>query len=295
MSFLSPFLCWLRKPFHFPPSAGGRLVISFTFGLFVFLFLRIFLPYGLSDIPVNKTLFISVYGILTFVIIALWLFLTPLFYPGLFGSERFTIGKYIFLCFGNTMLVNIANWIYTITAGADILPAYKFLPFTLFTLSVGIFPVVFLSFVIDDIMQRKKTRNSIQMQGQDETGQKNSDSEDVILIKNRLGGTEFLLPKKDFICARSSENYTHVYYFDNDLVRNELIRIPLTRFFEQLKNGNDVVRCHRSAVVNLLYLKRVRGNARKLELEMEHFEELVPVSRDFPRRLLYRSGSMKEN
>jgi len=119
------FASWLNQPFMFTSSALARFLISFSFGIFVFLFLRIFLPFGLGSIPVNKTLFISVYGVSTTFIISTWLFILPLFSPGIFNKEQYTIRKYLILCFGNTLLIDIINRIYTRTAGADFLPYKK--------------------------------------------------------------------------------------------------------------------------------------------------------------------------
>lgn len=119
------FTSWLNRPFMLPSSALARFLISFSFGFFVFLFLRIFLLFGLGSIPVNKTLFISVYGVSTTFIISTWLFILPLFSPGMFNKKQYTIREYLVLCFGNTLLIDIINWIYTMTAGADVLPHKK--------------------------------------------------------------------------------------------------------------------------------------------------------------------------
>jgi len=287
------FTNWLKQPFLFPSSVFARFLISFTFGLFVFLFLRIFLPYGLSEIPVNKTLFISVYGIATTVIISIWLLIFPLFLPGMFDPKRYTIGRYFFLCFGNTMLVDIFNWIYTRTAGADILPHYPFIPFTLFTFSLGVFPVIFHTLINDKIMLIQKTRDTIKQQGRP-SAMTNPAIIREFAIRNSSGAVQLHFSEKEFICARSNENYTFIFYLQDGLARKELIRIPISRFYEQVKDGPTIVRCHRCGVVNLQYVRHVNGNSRSLELELEHIDEPVAVSREFPRSLLYHHARGKE-
>lgn len=287
------FTNWLNKPFLFPSSVIARFLIAFTFGLFVFLFLRIFMPFGLSEITVNKTLFISVYGIATTVFISIWLFIFPLFAPGMFDPKRYTIGRYLFLCLGNTMLVDVFNWIYTRTAGADILPPYKFIPFTLFTFSVGMFPVLFLTLVIEKIMLIQKTRETITQQSLPSIVE-DPDITREFAIRNSNGAVQLHFSENDFICAQSKENYTFIFYRQNGQTRKELIRIPISHFYEQIKDGPTIVRCHRCSIVNLQYVKHVSGNSRSLELELEHVDEPVAVSREFPRSLLYHHSRGKE-
>jgi len=205
----------------------------------------------------------------------------------MFEPENYTIRRYLILCFGNTMPVNIMNWIYTRTAGADFLPHYGFLPFTLFTFSVGVFPVVFLTLVIDKTILKIKTRNAIMMQVIKPEINDQEQKPEEFIIRNSAGATHLHFSGQDFICARSNENYTQIYYRENNSVRKELVRIPIARFYEQVKEGAHIVRCHRSGVVNLKYIKHITGKSRSLELSLDHVDEPVPVSRDFPRSLLY--------
>jgi hypothetical protein len=284
---MNKFFSWFKKPFMFPSGVFPRIVIALTFGLFVFLFLRIFLPYGLSEIPVNKTAYISWYGIFTTLVISCWLFIAPLVSPGIYDIKNFTIGKYILLCFGNTLLVNIANWIYTRTAGSEILPHYAFLPFSLYTFSVSVFPVMFLTLVIDKAMLVVRTKQSILSQARQVRLKEEPDAPNEFRIRNAQGVVQLHFAEEDFICARSNGNYTFIYFRQNGVVHKELIRISLARFCEQVKDASAILRCHRSNVVNLRYVRQISGNSHSLELDVEHVEESIPVSREFPRTLLY--------
>ena len=291
---IGPFASWLNQPFMFPSSALARFQISFGFGIFVFLFLRIFLPFGLGSIPVNKTLFISVYGISTTFIISTWLFILPLFSPGMFNKEQYTIRKYLVLCFGNIMLIDIINWIYTRTAGADFLPHNGFFLFTLFTFSVGVFPVVFLTLLIDKIRTEIKTSHVGKMQVIRPEAKELKITQADLTIRNSEGAVLLCFSEKEFICARSNENYTQVYYRQNNSVRKELVRLPITKFYDQVKDGASIVRCHRSAIINIKYIKQIYRKSRSIQLQLEHVDEWVPVSRDFPRSLLYNPFSGQE-
>lgn len=185
------------------------------------------------------------------------------------------------------MLVNIINWIYTRIAGADFLPPYGFLHFTFITFSVGVFPVVFLTLVIDKLLLEIKTRNIIMMQVIRPAAKEQDYSLLDLPIMNSTGATNLRFSGNEFICARSNENYTLIHYIQHNSVRKELVRIPIAKFYDQIKDGAYIVRCHRSAVVNMKYIKHISGKSRSIELQLEHVDERVPVSRDFPRALLY--------
>jgi hypothetical protein len=212
----------------------------------------------------------------------------------MFNKEQYTIRKYLILSFGNTMMIDIINWIYTRTAGADFLPHYSFLLFTLFTFSVGIFPVVFLTLVIETIILSIKTRNTIMMQVIKPEAKGHDITPVDFTIRNSSGSIHLCFPEKEFICARSNENYILVYYKQNNSFRKDLVRLPIAKFYDQVKDGTSVVRCHRSAVINIKYIKQIYRKSRSIQLQLEHVDEWVPVSRDFPRSLLYNPFSGQE-
>lgn len=279
-------MAWLNKPFLFPASRLARFLIAFLFGFFVFLFLRVFLPFGLDSIPVNKTLFILPYGCSTSLVIAVWLFVFPLFSPQMFDPDHYTIRKYLALCVGNTMLINTINWIYTRTAGAEFLPHFGFIPFTLITFSVGVFPVVFLTLMIDKLRLEIRTNQVIRAQLINPQRKEGAVTTRAVDYRDKPLENPVVLQGNDFICARSNGNYTMVYYRTNGTARKELIRTPLSAYFLQVANGSSIIRCHRSAVVDIRFIKQVIRKSRSVEFKLDRIEEPIPVSRELPREWL---------
>ncbi len=111
-------------------------------------------------------------------------------------------------------------------------------------------------------------------------------SAEEFTVRNSSGTIQLRFRYHEFICARSVENYIQIHYLQNGSLKTGMVRIPIAKFFEQVSNHKTIVRCHRSVVVNLSYIKQVSGRSRSLELFLEHLEEPVPVSREFPRDLL---------
>ena len=57
-------------------------------------------------------------------------------------------------------------------------------------------------------------------------------------------------------------------------------RVILSSFEVQLKEASNLVRRHRSYIVNLKKVKNISGNAQGLKLELINQSEIIPVSRN---------------
>ncbi|MFC0185517.1 LytTR family transcriptional regulator DNA-binding domain-containing protein [Pseudarcicella hirudinis] len=67
-------------------------------------------------------------------------------------------------------------------------------------------------------------------------------------------------------------------YEKDGQVYKELIRSSLSRLEGQIDNP-EIVRCHRSFIVNLSKVASVSGNAQGYKLKLKGYEMLVPVAR----------------
>ena len=78
----------------------------------------------------------------------------------------------------------------------------------------------------------------------------------------------------------SADNYAIIYLIENGAQRKEMLRSSLTRLLSQI-NDTEVVRCHRSYIVNLSQVQEVSGNAQGYKLHLENCDALVPVARKY--------------
>jgi DNA-binding LytR/AlgR family response regulator len=78
----------------------------------------------------------------------------------------------------------------------------------------------------------------------------------------------------------SSDNYSTVYFEKQGKLQKELLRSSLTRLESQISSEN-IVRCHRSFIVNLDKVEKVTGNAQGYKLHLKAPELLVPVARKY--------------
>ena len=78
---------------------------------------------------------------------------------------------------------------------------------------------------------------------------------------------------------RSADNYVEVFYHRANQTRCELIRTTLKLCTDLFAQQENILRCHKSYLVNLRFVNHVSGNAQGYKLHLKHTDELVPVSR----------------
>ena len=86
----------------------------------------------------------------------------------------------------------------------------------------------------------------------------------------------------------ATDNYICIWYIKNDQLKKQLMRITMKDISEQLANTN-IVRCHRSYMVNLDLVKVMRREKENLFLELgvPNVKE-IPISRTYGEQVLRR-------
>ncbi|MFK7833770.1 MAG: LytR/AlgR family response regulator transcription factor [Winogradskyella sp.] len=100
-----------------------------------------------------------------------------------------------------------------------------------------------------------------------------------VLIKNSTSHDSFELMITNFLYAKVESNYTEVYTYSDKNVSKMLIRITLKDFEKQLESYSQILRTHRSYIVNLDMVTSIAGNAQGYELSLKHSTDIIPVSR----------------
>ena len=71
----------------------------------------------------------------------------------------------------------------------------------------------------------------------------------------------------------------HYSTLTENTLKKVTYRVILSSFEVQLKEASNLVRCHRSYIVNLKKVKNISGNAQGLKLELINQSEIIPLSR----------------
>jgi tetratricopeptide (TPR) repeat protein len=90
----------------------------------------------------------------------------------------------------------------------------------------------------------------------------------------------------DLICFEANDNYTAIYYIKNGEVKKELRRITLKRIEDQLTTFPEIIRCHKSFIINILNVSHVSGNTQGYKFHLKQLDFSIPVSRKFPQSMI---------
>lgn len=91
---------------------------------------------------------------------------------------------------------------------------------------------------------------------------------------------ELEIEQKDFIYAEAADNYCIIYFYKNGMLKNEIIRISLTRLLNQIQT--DVIKkVHRSFIVNLKKVSKFKGNTGGYKITIQNPNKELIVSRNY--------------
>ncbi|MDX1753504.1 MAG: LytTR family DNA-binding domain-containing protein [Salinimicrobium sediminis] len=97
-------------------------------------------------------------------------------------------------------------------------------------------------------------------------------------ICTQVKSDDFSLQVEDFLFARAEGNYVE-FYLTGEQNKKLLKRIAMKELEQQLSSFPQIIKTHRSYLVNLQKVTSVAGNAQGYQLSLEQFPSTVPVSR----------------
>ena len=158
---------WLLKPFPFIQSYKQALFISLAVGVFVTLFLYVFMPFGIDEMS-KPLLYLSGYGLISFWVSYFSMQVMPIFFPIWYNPNEWNVWKNIFLMFEILLLISIFNWLYGILL-FETLTNYDSVheaPISLIknigmTFSVGIFPILMANYMLEKQLFAKNIKLAI--------------------------------------------------------------------------------------------------------------------------------------
>lgn len=102
----------------------------------------------------------------------------------------------------------------------------------------------------------------------------------VVPIETQVKADRFLLEAEKFLFAKAEGNYLMLFLKDNRGTSRILKRISITDFEKQVSPLDEIIRTHRSYIINLSFLQHVKGNAQGYQLVLENCDLEIPVSRN---------------
>lgn len=284
----------LSRPYRSAGKGASTWIRSVAFGLFVFLFLIFFKPFGLIGLG---SLLVSValgYGAICMVLMQVLNLLVPRLRPGFFDPEKWTVGREIAWNLANVAVVGLGNALYSMAIGMVRFSWAEVSRFELYTVAIGAFPIAVVVLLNEARLNRRYVQGAQRFNAdlhpavvpKPETTEIPASSqadppvpEVLVTIPSETGREDLIVPLKDLLFIRSAGNYMDVHIVKNSELERSVVRGSLKRVEEALSGHPRSLRCHKSYLVNLDHVISVSGNAQGYHLHLGHGAGSIPVSR----------------
>jgi len=85
----------------------------------------------------------------------------------------------------------------------------------------------------------------------------------------------------DIVFIKSADNYVELVYREDRTLRKKLIRNTLKNIEVQVKPYSNFIRCHRTSIVNVYYIEKLKKSEHNHWIVIEGYHEQIPVSRQY--------------
>jgi hypothetical protein len=256
-------------------------------GLFVYLFLAFFEPFGIDEIPASwiKQGYLLGYGLITGGI----MFISTLVLPGIkafnsyFDESRWTLGRHLAFSSLNILCIAVANFIYSIAVFGFELSWESLIFFLIATGALGIFPVTMMVLVKHNHLLRKNLEEAKQLQADLKIHEQHQElsqiHQEALKLMDENGQLLIAIDPEQLLCVIADDNYLDLYLTEGQKTKKHTLRYTLSKLEQNCSTWPNLVRCHRKYLINLNQLEEVSGNAQGLRLRLKNLSSEVPVSR----------------
>lgn len=258
-----------KRPYNPVEPSKGKFVSILLFGLFIFLFLFIFKPFGFHKVKPDQQFYISFgFGLITaFVLIIFKYLLEPVVTKG-----NWTLGKDILWDITIASSIGVANYLYMILIFHQIF-VVKYLFISIYTaIIVGIIPVT-ISYIIRMNRFYKTALKEAAIIPEEILW------ESEVIIRAGNPKNEFKTNPKNIVYLCSNDNYVTIVTIKDVIQNKTTIRGTLKSAESELRKNSRFLRCHKRYIVNLDFVDKVTGHNQNMKIRLLSTGIEIPVSR----------------
>ncbi len=285
---------FLSQPFYYFDSSRNKWIYILSSTLFVFIFLVLFQPYGISEEvnnPINSNpeilLFFFSISLSTFVGLSLSQFvLRPLLFKNGMSNgnyalwlllEAFIITSIMFCL--SLVIPDLGD---DFEIELDLLFQLRNYFRCLITLLFPFFGSLVFVLVKKMNFEIKELSYQIKHYADHFTSEQKAET---VHLKDENGQVDFSGELDKILYLESSNQYVLIHYLDKNKVKKHIIRNRMKAILEQSK-GLPFQRCHRSFAINLLNVKYMSKNNDKEFLVIDTDPVIqIPVSRSYLKKI----------
>ena len=92
---------------------------------------------------------------------------------------------------------------------------------------------------------------------------------------------------RKLVFVEAQENYSRIVWLEGDKIKEKLLRVTLKNIEGQIV-GSNIVRCHRSYIINTNFPFSILGNSNGYRLASKQIRETIPISRSLGKEIVAR-------
>ena len=265
----------LKEPY--PLYIEGRTMwpLMIGIGIFIFLFLAIFQPFEIYQITSrSKYYYLLGFGLMTTISLGIFHIILPSQLPKIFNENKWTVGKQVLYFLLTSSFILGICYIYFIWYNSHNLDLRDFIVFYLETFALGLFPI--FGIVMANYIRLLKKH---QFEPSIPTATSDSISPSSVQFVLQEAGKESLsLSSEELLFVKSAGNYVEIHFIKEDTTKVSVLRTTLSEV-EKSICSEDILRCHRSYIVNTAHVKEITGNAQGFQLHFDLSDSIIPVAR----------------
>lgn len=269
----------LNQPFPDKDSFGKSLLTIFWVGVFVGLFLFLIRPFNIEGPWADLVLASVGFGAVTVVFGWVFEIITRFVLKIETHGPKWTLGKWMLTSIVLVVWIALGNYLFiNFLSGWRALGYFNFVRMIGYTSLIGIFPVA-LSGILIQLRATQKNEESADDLTKHLHPKRDERNKSIELEAEN--GQTLTLAVSEVRYIEAMQNYVSVWYVQDGEIQKEILRSTVASIEEQFSE-TDVVRCHRSYLVNADCIEKVSGNAQGLRLKLDGIRDSeVPVSRPY--------------
>ncbi len=120
---------------------------------------------------------------------------------------------------------------------------------------------------------------------------RNSNEHTQIKIESNLKDDDLIIDIDNLLFAKAEGNYVE-FYIKKDTINRIVKRTTMKDLEITLSEFSNILKTHRSYLVNLFHVEHVTGNAQGYKLNLKNYDELIPVSRNMIEKFNHRMAQL---
>lgn len=254
----------LKRQIHFLASTRRKILVGLILAIYLSFIIIVLQPFDTSQFEAeHKTLLLSGYGILTFVIFIIHGSIENIWYSKsrkVWSVKHEIISTLLFCFFSGTVLYFYNRTIVNNGLDYTLTSYWRFLSITVaYMTPVFVPPMLYLKQKFGERIV-PPAKNSIILIGEN---------------KNEI----LRMNKEELLFIKAVENYVEICFMDKDNnVTSKTFRQTLSNVSEQLP---FLEKCHRSYLVNTITVKEIIGNSQGAKIVFIVGEKEIPLSKTY--------------